>query len=353
MDQFHAVISLTKLRKPSNQSAEGFYPDNRTILSGGLSARRLTVHATCGAVLVALSMLFVGAPQTWAQQSSDVAQQQQNTTQDPSLVAAQTQSATQGPPDPKQEQNQTEGSPDIAKTAQNPIAHVISVPLENDFYPQTGINKEDEYVLQMKPVVPIRLSRDWNLITRTVIPIIQTPELAPGINGNSGLGDIQESLFFSPTKAGPGGIIWGAGPVISAPTATQNIYGTKKLSLGPTVVVLKIQGHWLYGALTQNYWSVAGPRARPDVNQFLTQPFVNYNLPHKWYVVSSPVITANWKVDTERWVVPVGGGVGKIVHFGKVPVNIYSQFFGNAEHPNGTSKWSARFQMQFLFPKKG
>jgi hypothetical protein len=242
-------------------------------------------------------------------------------------------------------------SSEIAKQAQNPIARLISVPVENDFYPQTGIDKENEYVLEIKPVVPISLSKGWNVITRTIIPVIQTPDLTPEIKGTSGLGDIQESLFLSPTKAGPGGIIWGAGPVILAPTATEDIYGTGKTNIGPTVVVLAIQGHWLYGALAQNVWSVAGPKGRSDVNQFLMQPFVNYNLPHKWYLVSSPIITANWKQDTGRWLVPVGGGVGKIVHFGKVPVNIYTQFFGNAEYPSGTSKWSARFQMQFLFPK--
>jgi len=243
-------------------------------------------------------------------------------------------------------------SSDIAKAAQNPIAHMISVPIENDFYPQTGIDKEDEYVLELKPVVPVPLSKDWNLITRTIIPVIQTPELVPGIKGTSGLGDIQESLFFSPTKAGRGGIIWGAGPAISAPTATEKIYGTGKTSIGPTVVVLKSQGHWLFGSLAQNLWSVeGGPKERPAVNQMLLQPFANYNLPHKWYLTSSPIITANWKVDGGRWLVPVGGGVGKIVRFGKVPVNIYGQVFGNAEYPNGTSKWSARFQMQLLFPR--
>jgi hypothetical protein len=203
----------------------------------------------------------------------------------------------------------------------------------------------------MKPVVPFRLSNDWNLITRTIIPVIQVPDLAPGVSGTGGLGDIQESLFLSPTKAGP--VIWGAGPVISIPTATESILGTKKLSLGPTVVVLRSQGHWLFGSLAQNLFSVAGPSARPDVNQMLLQPFVNYNLPHKWYLTSSPIITANWEVrSSERWVVPVGGGVGKIVHFGKQPVNVYTQFFRNVQRPDGTSSWSARFQMQFLFPKK-
>ncbi len=302
------------------------------VSGSGSFVRRPQVPAALRILAVAMSVLCRGAVPASAQESPHLTE-----TVQPSTGSADTQ----------------QESSDIAKAAQNPIAHMISVPFENDFYPHTGIDKEDEYVLEIKPVVPIALSKDWNLITRTIIPVIQTPDLAPGINGTSGLGDIQESLFFSPTKAGPGGIIWGAGPVISAPTATEKIYGTGKMSMGPTLVVLKSQGHWLYGSLAQNLWSVeTGPRNRPAVNQMLLQPFVNYNLPHKWYLTSSPIVTANWKVDTGRWVVPIGGGVGKIVRFGKLPVNAYAQVFRNVERPDGTTSWSARFQMQFLFPKK-
>jgi hypothetical protein len=262
------------------------------------------------AVLVAVSALLAAALPAWAQESSE-----------------------------------------IAKQAQNPIASLISVPLENDFNPQTGINKEDSYVLEMKPVVPFKLSDDWTLITRTIIPVIQVPDLAPTVDGTTGVGDVQLSLFLSPAKAGA--VIWGAGLVVSFPTASQEILGTKKLSVGPTVVVLRIQGHWLFGTLVQNLFSIAGPAARADVNQMLMQPFANYNLRHGWYLTSSPIITANWESNpNQRWVVPVGGGVGKIVHFGKLPVNIYTQFFRNVERPDGTTSWSARFQAQLLFPKK-
>lgn len=272
--------------------------------------QRARFRPTFCAILIAVSAVFLAALPAWAQESAE-----------------------------------------IAKQAQNPIASVISVPLENDFNPQTGIHKENSYVLEMKPVVPFTLSNDWNLITRTIIPVIQVPDLAPGVNGTTGVGDVQESLFLSPAKTGP--VIWGAGPVISFPTASQEILGTKKLSVGPTVVVLRIQGHWLFGTLVQNLFSVAGPSARANVNQMLMQPFANYNLKHGWYLTSSPIITANWEVNpNQRWVVPVGGGVGKIVHFGKLPVNMYTQFFRNVERPDGTTSWSARLQVQFLFPKK-
>ena len=240
---------------------------------------------------------------------------------------------------------------DIAKQAQNPIARLISVPFENDFNPQTGVNKEDSYVLQMKPVVPLNLSKEWNLITRTIVPVVQLPDPAMGVHGASGLGDMSLSLFLSPAKVGP--IIWGAGPIVSFPTATDDILGAGKFSVGPTVVLLRSQGHWLYGSLVYNLFSVAGSSTRSDVDQMLMQPFVNYNLPHRWYLTSSPYVTANWvKSRNQRWTVPIGGGGGRIVHLGKLPVNIYAQLFRNVERPNGTSSWSARLQAQFLFPKK-
>jgi len=303
MEHLHNEISQTRLRKLSSRAADRTFKNSATFAS-------LAFRAIYSAALMTLIVLFGDVLPAQAQESSE-----------------------------------------IAKTAQNPIANVISVPLENDFNPQTGIKLRDSYVLEMKPVIPFRLSKNWTLITRTIIPIIQVPDLAPGVNATSGLGDVQESLFLSPAKAGP--VIWGAGPVISFPTATQNILGTKKVSIGPTVVVLRSQGHWLFGSLVQNLWSVGGPSDRPDVKAMLMQPFVNYNLAHKWYLTSSPIITANWEVSPDkRWVVPVGGGVGKIVHFGQVPVNIYTQFFRNVDRPTGTTPWSVRFQMQFLFPKK-
>jgi hypothetical protein len=310
MHHFQAVIALTGLRKLSRHEADRTFDYEAAFMSASAFVRLLAFRAMYGVALMTLIVLFGGVLPAQAQESSET-----------------------------------------AKQAQNPIANLISVPLESDFNPQTGIHKDDSYVLEMKPVVPFRLSNDWTLITRTIIPVIQVPDLAPGVNGTSGLGDVQESLFLSPAKAGR--VIWGAGPAISFPTATQSILGTKKLSIGPNVVVLRSQGHWLFGTLAQNLFSVAGPSSRPDVNQMLLQPFVNYNLRHGWYLTSSPIITANWEVKPDqRWTVPVGGGVGRIIHLGKQPVNVYTQFFRNAERPDGTTHWSARFNMQFLFPKK-
>jgi hypothetical protein len=315
MNSFQTVVAASKSGRSRHVATEDLHHQRRCpVSSARLLVRWPQVRSALSIMAVAMSVLCSGVVPVCAQESS------------------------------AQETSET------AKQAQNPIANVISVPLENDFYPHTGVDKEDSYVLEMKPVVPFKLGSDWNLITRTIIPVIQVPDLSPTISGTSGLGDIQTSLFFSPAKVGK--VIWGAGPVISLPTATEDILGTKKTSIGPTAVALTIQGHWLFGALVQNLFSVAGPRERPDVNQMLLQPFVNYNMRHGWYLVSSPIITSNWEVSNNRWTVPVGGGVGRIVHFGKLPVNTYAQVFRNVERPDGTTSWSARFQMQFLFPKR-
>jgi hypothetical protein len=316
MKRLQAAVAVSGSGRCRHVATEDFHHQREcAVASARLSARWPQIRAALWMLSVAISMLCRAVVPACAQESS------------------------------------AQGTSEIAKQAQNPIASVISVPIENDFSPQSGINKEDSYVLQFKPVVPFKLSNDWNLITRTIIPVIQVPDLSPSVKGTSGLGDVQISLFLSPAKVGK--VIWGAGPAISLPTATEDILGTKKVSIGPTAVALSIQGHWLFGTLVQNLFSVAGPSARRDVNQMLMQPFVNYNMRHGWYLTSSPVITSNWEANSNnRWTVPLGGGVGKIVHFGKLPVNSYIQFFRNVERPDGTTSWSARFQMQFLFPKK-
>jgi hypothetical protein len=315
MKKFHTVVAVSGSGRRDVATEDFHHQREGQVASSASFGRWPQVRAAFWVLAVAISILCRGVVPACAQKSSE---------------------------------QETEK---IAKQAQNPIANVISVPLENDFNPHTGMDKEDSYILELKPVVPFKLSNDWNLITRTVIPVAQVPDLAPGVNGASGLGDVQTSFFFSPQKVGK--VIWGAGPVISLPTATEDILGTKKTSIGPTAVVLSIQGHWLFGTLVQNLFSVAGPSQRPDVNQMLMQPFVNYNLKHGWYLTSSPIITSNWEANSNnRWTVPVGGGVGRIVHFGKLPVSTYAQVFRNVERPDGTTSWSARFQMTFLFPKR-
>jgi hypothetical protein len=239
----------------------------------------------------------------------------------------------------------------LAKAAQNPVADLISFPLQNNTNFNTGPYSRDQDVLNIQPVIPLHLTKKWNLITRTILPIIWQPDTSqPTGQGWYGLGDLNPTFFLSPAK--PGKLIWGVGPAIVLPTATAPQLGQGKLSLGPGIVLLTTPGHWVIGALANNVWSIAGTGSRPPVNQFLLQYFINYNMKKGWYITLQPIITADWRASSGNvWTVPFGGGVGRIMKIGFQPVNISGQFYGNAAYPNGGSPWGMRLQIAFLYPK--
>ncbi len=249
-----------------------------------------------------------------------------------------------------------EDSDALRKAAQNPVASLISVPIQENW--NFGIQPGDrvQNVLNIQPVVPVGLAKDWNLIVRWITPVIYQPVSVPQVSGVNtetgyyGLGDMQPAFFISPNKSK---VIWGLGPQLLLPTATKTgVLGQGKFAIGPTAVVLVQPGKWTLGALTSNVWSVAGHSDLPDVNQFLLQYFINYNLKKGWYLTWQPTITANWNAaDDFGWVVPLGGGIGRIMKLGAQPVNVGLQFYGNAIHPPGGSSWSMRLQLAFLFPK--
>lgn len=238
----------------------------------------------------------------------------------------------------------------LRKAVQNPVASLISVPLQNNSNFGVGPFDRTQDVLNIQPVIPFKLGENWMVIARVIQPIVWQPYPTLSTGGQYGLGDMNPSLFLSPRK--PGKLIWGLGPVFVIPAATNDILGQGKFSLGPTFVALTQPGHWTLGTLINNVWSVAGPDRRANVNQMLLQYFVNYNLKKGWYLSVSPIITANWKASTGNvWTVPVGGGVGRVMKLGFQPVNVTAQFYGNAVYPTGSSRWSMRLQIAFLFPK--
>jgi hypothetical protein len=241
----------------------------------------------------------------------------------------------------------------IAKKLQNPIADLVSVPFQNNTNFNYGPLHGTQDILNIQPVIPFHLSDDWNLITRTILPLTWQPRLAPGIGPTFGLGDITESLFLSP-KNPIGGVILGAGPAFVVPSATSNKVGSNVWGGGPTAVALKMDGPWVYGALTNNLFSFGG-RSGPggnSYNSFLLQPFVNYNFSEGWYVSSAPIITANWQAKSnQRWIIPVGAAVGKVEKFGKLPVNFNIGAYYNAVRPSGFGPdWQLRAQVTFLLP---
>jgi hypothetical protein len=239
----------------------------------------------------------------------------------------------------------------LAKAAQNPVASLISFPLQNNTGFGVGPYDRTQNVLNVQPVIPVGISENWNLIVRVIQPIVWQPNVSQNSQGWFGFGDMNPTFFFSPAK--PHKLIWGVGPTLVIPTATADQLGQGKLSMGPGVVLLTTPGHWVIGTLINNVWSVAGSGSRPPVNQMLLQWFVNYNLEKGWYVATSPIVTADWRASSgNQWVVPLGGGVGRIMRLGNQPVNLLAQLYGNAVHPAGASPWGMRLQIQFLYPKK-
>jgi hypothetical protein len=249
-----------------------------------------------------------------------------------------------------QTKEKAESTEELQKAAQNPIADLISIPLQNNFNFGVGPQDKMQYVGNIQPVIPFHASENWNVITRTIVPFVYQPELAPGVGDVFGLGDIQFTAFLSPSK--PGEFIWGVGPIFQFPSGTNNSMTTGQWCAGPSVVGLKMDGHWVYGALANYISSYAGQSDRGAVSQWLIQPFVNYNMADGWYLTSAPIITANMMADTsDRWTVPIGGGAGRLIRINKVPVNFSLQGFYNVARPDAGPDWSIRFQIQLLLPQ--
>jgi hypothetical protein len=251
----------------------------------------------------------------------------------------------------------------LAKATQNPVASLISVPIQNNSNFGVGPYNRTQDILNIQPVIPARITENWMLISRIIQPIVWQPDATENTGGEYGIGDMNPTFFLSPAK--PGKLIWGIGPAMVFPTATSAVLGQGKLSFGPSVVALVQPGHWTLGFLVNNVWSVAGSSHRPSVNQMTLQYFITYNLKKGWNINSGPIVTANWHNqaggesadgdDTPpggRWTVPFGGGVGRVTRLGYQPVNISANFYGNAIHPPGASSWGMRLQIALLFPKK-
>jgi hypothetical protein len=251
------------------------------------------------------------------------------------------------------------GGDDLRAKVQNPVSSMYSLPLKLTV--DYGAPNGSAYFFNINPVIPVTVGK-WNLISRALIPAIVsvdglitgTPEIPvgyPSADRQTGIGDINYSLFVSPADAA--GVIWGVGPSITFPTASEKQLGTDKWSGGATGVVL-VQPKWgTYGGLVRQLWSFAGSGNRPDVNQFLVQPFVNYNLKGGWYLLTDMILTANWDApSSQQWTVPIGGGVGKLFTIGKQPINSRLEAYYNVAKPDSGPDWQLVYTFQFLFPKK-
>jgi hypothetical protein len=294
--------------------------------------------ATAAMLIASVGLALAETP---AQTKKKVKAPATKQTSAPKAVVSQTDTAKAAPA--------SDEDPDALRhAAQNPVASMISVPFQNNVNFGTGPYSKPQNVLNIQPVIPLKISDDWNLITRWVTPVISQPQLTPTGEREFGLGNIQPSFFLSPSKSSD--IIWGVGTVLWLPTASDRTLGVNKWGGGPSAVALTIKGPWVLGALVNNIWAGSGTER---VNQMLIQPFINYNLPGGWYLTTSPLITANWLAQSgDKWTVPVGGGFGRLFKVESIPVNFQVQAFYNVVKPTFGPDWTGRVQLQFLFPTK-
>lgn len=237
---------------------------------------------------------------------------------------------------------------EYAKKLSNPLAAMSSVPIQSNLDFGVGPGDGTVWRTNIQPVVPFDLSEHWNLISRTILPVIDQEGLAPAGNSldDTGLGDITQSFFFSPKEGSP---IWGVGPALLIPTATDDLLGTGKLGLGPTAVVLKQEGPWTYGALANHLWDVAGDGNRDGVNATFLQPFLAYNLPTATTISLNSEATYDWR--NEEWTVPINLQVSQVFKIGGQPMQAFIGARYYAEKPANGPEWGLRLGLTFLFPK--
>jgi hypothetical protein len=240
---------------------------------------------------------------------------------------------------------------ELAKKLSNPVANLISVPFQNNWDFGIGPANAMKFTLNIQPVIPVSLNDDYNVIIRTILPVIYAESPIKGGGDHSGLGDTTQSFFFSP-KEPVGGWIIGAGPVGYYPTATDNALGAEKFGIGPTVVVLKQEKGWTYGFLGNHIWSVAGDEDRAYVSSTFLQPFVTYTTKkHTTYAVNTES-TYNWH-DAE-WTVPINITAAQLLKIGKMPVQFQfgpRVYVVRSDKPVAGADWGLRFAVTLLFPK--
>jgi hypothetical protein len=255
-------------------------------------------------------------------------------------------------PEPQADDTSPDSATALAKKLQNPVGDLYSFPFQNNTNFNYGPHKGTQDILNVQPVIPIHVTEDWNVITRTILPLIWQPSLQPVRTVPFGTGPTTFSAFLSPSKP-VNGWLWAFGPVVQIPTISDATLGSNVWGGGPTSAVVYLNGPWVAGVLVNGIWSFGGTPGLSGTrySTFLTQPFANYNFGKGWYVGSAPIITAGWPaLDNKAWTVPVGGQVGRVVKIGgKLPVNFALGTYYNAVRPELGATWQVRSQVTFIF----
>ncbi len=247
-----------------------------------------------------------------------------------------------------QQQRQETDTQELAKKLANPVSSLISVPFQNTYNCCYGPDRATRYTLNIQPVIPFSINEDWNLIMRTIVPVVYQQAPLDTLQNRFGLSDVVQSFFLSPKQA-ENGIVWGAGPVFLWPSASSASLGTQKWGAGPTAVILKQQHGWTAGGLANHIWSYAGKSDRENISTTLLQPFISYTFPDTLGLSLSTESSYDWV--HQQWTVPVDLGISKVFSFGKqhVSLGLTGQYY--VKKPEDGPQWGARFTATFLFPK--
>lgn len=240
---------------------------------------------------------------------------------------------------------------ELAMQLANPVASLISVPVQINFDDDFGPADDGSVMrINVQPVIPFSLNEDWNLISRTIVPVIDQDDVPFSGVGESGLGDTVQSLFFSPKVPTSSGWIWGAGPVFLVPTATDDLLGADRWGIGPTAVALKQAGPWTYGGLVNHIESVGGGSNRADVSATFLQPFLSYVTPRQTTFSLNMESTYDW--EREDWSVPVNFNVSQLLRFGKqlVQIGLGARYWVSSPEA-GPEGWGIRFNLVLLYPR--
>lgn len=242
----------------------------------------------------------------------------------------------------------TDDATELAKQLNNPVASLISMPLQANWDFGIGVNDASRFTLNIQPVIPVSLNDDVNLIIRTIMPLIDAESPAPGIDDASGLGDITQSFFFSPKEPTSSGWIWALGPVFLWPTATDDVIGSEKWGAGPTVLLLKQDKGWTFGVLANHLWSYAGDDDRNEVSATFLQPFVSFTTKMRTTIGLNAESSYDWT--NEQWTVPLNFTVGQLFKIGDQPMQFTVGGRYYVETPEGGPEWGVRAVLTFLFP---
>lgn len=239
---------------------------------------------------------------------------------------------------------------EVAKKLANPVAAMISAPIQVNYQPNIGPSGNGhQWLTNVQPVIPIDVNDEWNIISRTIIPLVSKDVGVSGVGTVSGVGDIVQSAWLSPKALTDNGWIWGAGAAFLIPTSSD--VSARKWAAGPTGLALKQDGPWTYGGLFNHLWSYAGSDAVTNtVNQTFMQPFLTYITPQAVTFALNTESTYDW--ERKQWTVPVNFAITKVTKIGGQMISYGGGVTYWATSPDGgPDGWGARFLLTFIFPK--